>query len=354
MEHGFFYNPKRTNKKYILLSSAIGILAVVGIISYLHSTSSKHPKLSEYELEESEFKDFMEVYSKTYSSQSEYEARFKIFQDNLSLIRFHNQLNKDWYLGVNKFTDMSMEEFRKIYLPSKFPIKPRPNKKFLKPSDTTELPSSVDWVKAGAVTPVKDQGQCGSCWAFSATGSMEGTWKISGHPLVSLSEQQLVDCSVTQGNRGCNGGTMDSSFAYVIRNGGITSEANYPYTARDGTCNSTLASDTVATIVSYDDVDPNSSADLLAAIVQQPISVAVEADQLIWQFYTGGIIKEGCGTNLDHGVLAVGFNTTGLTPYYLVKNSWGAKWGEAGYIKLAVADGEGTCGIQMQPSYPTA
>ena len=119
-------------------------------------------------------------------------------------------------------------------------------------------------------------------------------------------------------------------------------------------CNSTLASDTVATIVSYDDVDPNSSADLLAAIVQQPISVAVEADQLIWQFYTGGIIKEGCGTNLDHGVLAVGFNTTGLTPYYLVKNSWGAKWGEAGYIKLAVADGEGTCGIQMQPSYPTA
>lgn len=145
---------------------------------------------------------------------------------------------------------------------------------------------------------------------------------------------------------------MDNAFQYIMANG-ITSEATYPYTARTGVCNKSLASQTVAKISNYKDVTPQSASALEAAIAQQPVSVAVEADQAAWQLYSGGVVSSNCGTNLDHGVLAVGYNLGANPPYYIVKNSWGASWGMAGYIQIAITgDGPGVCGIQLEPSYP--
>lgn len=352
MDQGLFFNTEvRTNKRFALFS-ALAVIALVGVVATVALSSSSAPiTLSEFELEIMEFNEYIATHSKSYASDEEYQRRFKIFRENSGFIRTHNQGKKDWYLGINKFADMSIEEFRSIYLPHKYQRKTERN--VVEQEPFVNAPSSVDWRTQGAVTAVKDQGQCGSCWAFSSTGSIEGTWKIAGNSLVSLSEQQLVDCSTNDGNAGCNGGDMDAAFAYVIANGGITTEANYAYTAADGTCNKAKASQIAAKITGYSDVAVQSQDALLAAIVNQPVSVAVEADQFIWQFYFGGVVTKNCGTNLDHGVLAVGYNTGASTPYYIVKNSWGASWGESGYIRLGISSGAGVCGIQLDPSYST-
>jgi len=184
---------------------------------------------------------------------------------------------------------------------------------------------------------------------------MEGAWKLKDGLLISLSEQQLVDCSTAQGNQGCDGGLMDNAFQYVIKNNGITSESRYPYTATGpNTCMSS-GKPVAASLVGFKDVPPGSELALITAIAQQPVSVAVEADQSVFQFYSGGVMTASCGSNLDHGVLAVGYGTQGGQDYYKVKNSWGSSWGEKGYILLGRGSQYGTngqCGIQMDPSYP--
>jgi C1A family cysteine protease len=209
----------------------------------------------------------------------------------------------------------------------------------------------VDWRQKNAVTPVKNQQQCGSCWAFSTTGSVEGAHAIKTGNLVSLSEQQLVDCSGAQGNQGCNGGLMDQAFQYIISNNGITTESSYPYTAQQGTCQTNVTS--AATISSFVDVTANSETSLMQAINVGPVSIAIEADQPCFQFYSGGILSDpSCGTQLDHGVLLVGYGTDSSTntPYWIVKNSWGASWGESGYIRLIRNQNE--CGVAAEASYP--
>jgi len=300
------------------------------------------------------FYEWTKSSGKIYSTQEEYALRAKIYADNAAKWEKHNALGLPYTLGANQFADLTAHEFKARYTGGYVKPANRTYPAAAAKKTTKNLranPPSVDWRIQGAVTAVKNQEQCGSCWAFSATGSMESATFLAIGTLPQLSEQQLVDCVTA--DAGCNGGWMDDAFAYVIANKGITSESLYPYTAVTGTCKNPLPAP-AAMIKSFTDVTKNSMSSLETAIAQQPISVAVEADQAAWQAYTGGIVTANCGTALDHGVLAAGYGTDAGQDYFLVKNSWGAAWGEKGYIRLAKGpDGDGMCGIQMDPSYPT-
>ncbi len=306
------------------------------------------------------FPEWVQMYGKSYQP-TESDYRMTIYYENLDRIYNHNLGNHTWTMGVNQFTDMTSEEFAGLYL-NRGLLSSRHSRKSLRShmadlKNTTALPTSVDWEAKGAVTPIKNQEQCGSCWAFSTTGSVEGAWFIANGSLVSLSEQQLVDCSVPQGNQGCNGGLMDDAFQYIIDNKGITTETAYPYTATGPNACDSKGKPVAATITNFKDVPANSETALMTAIVQQPVSVAVEADQSVFQFYSGGVMTSACGTQLDHGVLAVGYGTDAANggDYYKVKNSWGNTWGEKGYIRLgrgAKFNPSGQCGIQMMASFP--
>lgn len=321
---------------------------------------SKFLAIAKFIAEVPSWKDWKREHGKSYPILSEDNMRQSVYEANLVRIISHNAAGHNWTMAVNKFADLTADEFTARYVGG-LQIMPEADESS---SDTgsyyrrlrgLKIPASVDWVAAGAVTSVKNQGQCGSCWSFSTTGAVEGAHFLKTGQLVSLSEQQLVDCSTAQGNSGCNGGLMDYAFEYIIANGGLTTEANYPYTATDGICNKTAAHQVAAIISSYQDVTPNSEAALEAAIAQQPVSVAVEADQSSFQFYSSGVMTAACGTQLDHGVLAVGYGTLGSQAYYKVKNSWGADWGMNGYILLgrgSAFNPAGQCGIQMQPSFP--
>jgi len=258
-------------------------------------------------------------------------------------------------MAVNEFADLTWEEFRVgRFGYNKKTSGFRANKIGVDLRGLISVPDSIDWTTKGAVTGVKNQEQCGSCWAFSTTGSTEGAVEIKSGKLTSLSEQQLVDCSGSYGNMGCGGGLMDYAFKYIIANKGLCSEASYPYTAQDGTCQTSCTK--VSTISSYKDVAQNSEDALQAAVASQPVSVAIEADQSGFQFYSSGVFTGACGTSLDHGVLAVGYGTQSGQDYWKVKNSWGASWGTQGYILMArnFQAPYGQCGIAMEPSYPVA
>jgi len=300
------------------------------------------------------FNSWIKTYNKSYLNQSDYIDRQSIYLSNLIKISRHNAENHSWTMGVNQFADLTSDEF-KAQFAGCYHTRSYDYSEGFNNIQSTVLPVSVNWTEVGAVTPVKNQGQCGSCWAFSTTGSTESAWFLSKNQSVSLSEQQLVDCAGAEGNQGCNGGLMDYGFQYIIDNHGLTTESNYPYTARDGTCNKQKVSNVAATISGFTDVATNSELALMTAVAQQPISVAVEADQSIFQLYSGGVVTGKCGTNLDHGVLLVGYGTLANEDYWIVKNSWGTDWGMNGYILLgrgAKYSSTGQCGIQMDPSYP--
>ena len=254
-------------------------------------------------------------------------------------------------VGLNQFADLTQAEYAAQYLR---PINTTRQRNFVVLPESNELAGSLDWRAKGAVTPIKNQGQCGSCWSFSTTGSVEGVVQIATGTLVSLSEQQLVDCSGSFGNEGCNGGLMDDAFKYIIANGGLDSEADYAYTARDGTCNKAKEAKKVGSITGFADVPQNNENQLIAAVNKNPVSVAIEADQQAFQLYKSGVFDAACGTQLDHGVLAVGYGTESGKDYWIVKNSWGTTWGDQGYILMAQHKGaSGICGINMMASYPT-
>jgi len=303
---------------------------------------------------------FKKKYNKTYPEASEEAKRHAIWYNNTQLIKAHNKLHHEgkttFRLGPNSHMDMTAAEFAARY--NGFKNKTGYQVEAQHSSiDIKDLPAEVDWVKKGYVTPIKNQQQCGSCWAFSATGSMEGAHFKATGKLVSLSEQNLVDCSDAEGNMGCEGGLMDQAFNYTVINKGIDTEASYPYKAIDQTCMFN-ASNVGATISKWTDVPTGSEPDLQKAIATVgPISVGIDASQYSFQLYSSGIYYEpSCSSQfLDHGVLAVGYGSAKsgqYKDYYLVKNSWGTDWGMKGYIKMS-RNRNNNCGIATQASYPT-
>ncbi|KAF5739282.1 xylem cysteine proteinase 2 [Tripterygium wilfordii] len=302
------------------------------------------------------FESWIEKHEKVYESLEEKLERFEIFKDNLKHIEETNKKTSNYWLGLNEYADLSHQEFKNKFLGLKISNEniSRDDDEEFEYRDYVELPTSVDWRKKGAVTPVKNQGSCGSCWAFSTVAAVEGINQIVNKNLTSLSEQELIDCD-TSYNNGCNGGLMDYAFAYIISNGGLHKEEDYPYIMEEGTCEMTKEQLDVVTIDSYRDVPRNSGENLLKALANQPLSVAIDASGRDFQFYSGGVFDGHCGVELDHGVAAVGYGSNKGLDYIIVKNSWGPKWGEKGYIRMKrniAGKPEGLCGINKMASYP--
>ena len=299
------------------------------------------------------FMKYLAKHGKSYLTVEEFEARKELFTFAENFINNHNSHTTSFTLGHNKFSDMSTEEkaaYRgRVDIPK---MRKYGAKKVTLPTD--DLPDSVDW-RGTAVNAIRDQGQCGSCWAFSSVASMEGVHAVTSGDLLQFAEQQLVDCAfLSYGNLGCGGGLEENAFTYYESHAAIARDL-YDYTASRGTCQDGTLENTGVMALSYTDVTVNDSAQVMAAIAQHPISVAIEADKFVFQAYSGGIFDSAsCGTNLDHAVALVGYGTEGGQDYYILRNSWGTSWGEDGYMRIANnGDGAGICGVQSAATYPT-
>jgi len=325
----------------------VALLLVAALAVFALANKENPHKTTLSQLSESEqialFKEWSHKNGKVYSP-THIGKRLQTFKQNLIKIDELNARNSSAQFGLTKFSDLSTEEFKKNYLGTpavadeSAPVAP-----LYSAEQLSALPTSYDWRPKGAVTPVKNQGQCGSCWSFSTTGNVEGQWKLAGHNLVGLSEQFLVDCDTF--DSGCNGGLMMNAFKYIVQNNGIDSEQSYPYEGITGTCQFNR-SNVVAKINNYTMISKDENQMAAYLVEHGPISIAADAEE--WQFYVGGVFSGPCGTSLDHGILIVGFNHEvdwlGYdVQYWIVKNSWGTDWGYNGY--LHIIRGVGECGL---------
>ena len=293
--------------------------------------------------EDYEFIRFVSKFNKRYATTEEFMARKTHF---INFFREMRALNEDYTVksthGLNKYSDNTPDEWK---LMNGLKMRGRTD---MQPVvyEGYEVPSSVDWRDAGCVNTIKDQGQCGSCWAFSATSALETTSCVATGTLESLSEQELVDCTLGYGNLACHGGWYYQAWDYLIAGNTQETEANYPYTATRGSCVNNNSGNVTATSYSQVSGDPDS---IRAALSQTAQSVAIAAGNYYFQSYTGGILMDSsrCGSQLDHAVTAVGYGTENGTDYILVRNSWGGSWGEGGYVKMELTTGTGTCGVNQ-------
>jgi cathepsin F len=332
---------------------AIALLALFCLVS-------AQPIVSPYPLSDEEVKDLFTMFTRKYEvmlgSEEEFQTRFAIFKDNVEKARVYNQLTNSNTYGVTKFSHLTEDEFANRYLSKK--IMSRADIPYTKSVDNypvrANLPTAFDWREKGAVTPPKNQGACGSCWAFSTTGNVEGQHFLKTGNLVSLSEQQLVDCDKNcdkQGDcdAGCNGGLMWNAFQYIIDNKGISSEQAYPYEARDNKCR--FQPQTVVANISSWEMLPQNETELAQWLVDHgPVSIGINAAWM--QMYVGGISDPLiCDPkHLNHGVLLVGFgwgkSLLGKEePYWIIKNSWGSGWGEKGFMRIV--RNKGKCGLNL-------
>lgn len=297
------------------------------------------------------FARFAHRYGKRYETAEEMKLRFEIFSENLKLIRSSNRKGLPYTLAVNHFADWSWEEFQRHRLGAaqNCSATTKGNHKL---TDVV-LPASKDWREKGIVSPVKDQGHCGSCWTFSTTGALEAAYAQAFGKIISLSEQQLVDCAKAFNNFGCSGGLPSQAFEYIKYNGGLDTEEAYPYTAKDGVCK--FSSENVGVQV-LDSVNITLGAEdelKHAVAMVRPVSVAFQVVSG-FRFYKSGVYtSDSCGStpmDVNHAVLAVGYGVEDGVPYWLIKNSWGGSWGDNGYFKMEL--GKNMCGVATCASYP--
>ncbi|KAG7598600.1 Peptidase C1A papain C-terminal [Arabidopsis suecica] len=305
---------------------------------------------------------WMTQFSRVYQDESEKEMRLKVFKKNLKFIEnFNNMGNQSYTVGVNEFTDWTTEEFLATHTGLRVNItslselfnETMPSRNW-NISDIDIDDESKDWRQEGAVTPVKVQGACGSCWAFSVIGAMEGLTKISGKNLLTLSEQQLIDCD-TEKNTGCDGGGIEEAFKYIIKNGGVSLETEYPYQVKKGSCRANARPATQTQIRGFEMVPSHNERALLEAVRRQPVSVLIDARADSFKNYKGGVYAGlDCGTDVNHAVTFVGYGTMSGLNYWVLKNSWGESWGENGYMRIRrdVEWPQGMCGIAQVAAYP--
>ncbi|CAG7873169.1 unnamed protein product [Brassica rapa] len=338
----------------------IQIFLIVSLVSsFSLSITLSRPLLDEVAMQK-RHAEWMTEHGRVYADANEKNNRYAVFKRNVERIERLNDVQSGltFKLAVNQFADLTNEEFRSMYTGFKgnsvLSSRTKPTSFRYQNVSSDALPVSVDWRKKGAVTPIKDQGLCGSCWAFSAVAAIEGVAQIKKGKLISLSEQELVDCDTNDG--GCMGGLMDTAFNYTITIGGLTSESNYPYKSTNGTCNFNKTKHIATSIKGFEDVPANDEKALMKAVAHHPVSIGIAGGDIGFQFYSSGVFSGECTTHLDHGVTAVGYGRSknGLK-YWILKNSWGPKWGERGYmrIKKDIKPKHGQCGLAMNASYPT-
>ncbi|KMT04501.1 hypothetical protein BVRB_8g181670 [Beta vulgaris subsp. vulgaris] len=344
-----------TNQNFqLLLCFALVLLLGLWATPSLARPLDNHKSLSIRERHEL----WMARHGRVYKDQIEKEKRLNIFSKNVERIENFNgnaSSNKLFTLGVNAFSDLTLKEFvathtgykRQFHSKSMSGYSTTNGLRF--DQNLTDMPPSLDWREQGAVTPIKDQGQCGCCWAFSTVAAVEGLNQINTGQLISLSEQELVDC--VQDSNGCYGGSMTNGFEYIKQNQGLSTEDEYQYQATQGQCGATYPSDNAVTIEGYQRIPPNDEETLMQAVSQQPISIGIDANGFEFLNYNGGVFNGECGQQINHAVTIVGYDTdTDGNNYWLLKNSWGETWGENGYMKI-IRD-QNQCGITLYASYP--